>query len=307
MEETQVSSTDKKIGKADHKRKAAGIKGEVLHPHIRYVIERRRFRYIHKGEKNIDKHLNALRADVQKHLVVNAEKEEEKTLKAIASEFSLIYLALHSLHLYERYDIQEMEELIKQLKKKLGKLDDGTKAKIEAQANDWLAELDKERKIINAIYKESEGGQGFALTMFKHMHKDNVFTYVRERMLFNHAKKSEKFIEADEKIIRKAQDGTAVMQLLEHIEVKTKRMADDFRRLWMFIGNSWETVITKIAELEGIVLEATKARELPQVDAEQIPQFEARLKALEKDLLHGLRIELKQLTADVDEEMSKAN
>jgi len=311
MDEKQFKDVLDEFHKAESIVRIGGVKGEVLHPFIRQVVENYRFKRLQKRETTITKNLEELKRDIEQHLVVKSEKAEYNVIRDMIKEYVMLYFTLHSMHLFERDSLQRLAGDIDAFKKMLHNTPNPeVKKAIENIIDGWKDELENERKLINSTWHKAIGGTGWAGTLFQTLHNEGFFTRRKERVLFKQAVKDKQLIEKEISKLAGHPSIDGLKKTLKEITDKEKEMAQDYKVLWRFLTSTWDHVGEYyFGDKEGLfkqVLRAVGLHELPQRDAAQVEQIANLFKHLDEKLLHGLRIEVKQLEAEEEADLKRA-
>jgi hypothetical protein len=289
---------DKAIGEI----KIAGVKGDQLFAFLRSVTENYRFKRKQHGEAAIQEGLDDLVKSIEAHLVIESEKEEEGVLKHEIKEIVLIYLILHSIHLFERRDLLDLKKMVKEFEEHFPHVDKETakefKDSMHAIIKEWEDELEAERKMINAVWAEAKGDKGWALSMFKKLHSEGLLSRLKERSLFKDTLHEAKAVENQIEKLGSVKNRDELKALLGKVEKEEKEMTFDFEKLWQFVEMSWETVNSKLDKLVEIIHAAVFAHELPELDEKDTLEVKGLIiNKLDEKMMAALRREIKQLEA----------
>jgi hypothetical protein len=300
----------KSVDEAMHKLKAAGVKAEVLHEHIRSALESYRFKRIQKGAKHLEKELEEFKKHIEAHLVIKSEDDEYNILVTLIKEIVYIYFTLHSLHLFEKHDLNELRQFIDDFEKRFKNIDKGAlkvfQDNMRKILDEWAAEFEKEREKINSVWAEVEGRQGFALTVFMKTHNLNYMARKNMRSLFRETLKDEATVEKYIDRLKAVKNADQLRDVLTEIEVKEREMTEDYSKVWSFIDAWWQSVTKKMEEFVKLVYQAAAGHELPSDDPKQVQEITKLIvERLDKNFLQGLRIEIKQLEA-IEQDIKKA-
>ena len=115
--EKKLKTLDDEISKAKGQIHLGGLKGQKLNKFVRATFTKLHFKWIQGKENKLDADIEQFKADIEKHLVISAETHGIKAIEMIVKEYTLLYLTMHSLMLYEKYDLQELSNLIEKLTK----------------------------------------------------------------------------------------------------------------------------------------------------------------------------------------------
>lgn len=310
MEKELQDKIIKSIDEDMHKLKAAGIKAEVLHEHLRSAIESYRFKRIQKGAKQLEKALEDLKKHIEAHLVIKSEDDEYKILVTLIKEICYTYFTLHSLHLFEKHDLNELHHFVDEFGKRFKNIDKGALNEFQNNMHkvldEWETEFEKEREQINSVWAEAEGRQGFALTVFMKTHNLNYMARKNMRSLFRETLKDESTVEKHIDRLKAVKNADQLRDVLNEIEVKEKEITEDYSKVWSFIDAWWQSVTKKMGEFVKLVYQAAIGHELPSDDPKQIQEITKLIvERLDKSFLQGLRIEIKQLEA-IEQDIKKA-
>jgi hypothetical protein len=308
MEDSHFERIKKDVEKAIKKINIGGLKGQALHKFLRAAITSLYFKWIEKKEHKIDDAIKKLDEDIHNHLVLKAEVEEEKAIRLIIKDHVMLFTTIHSVLLFEKHDIFQLKDVViptfRKLAKKKGLGADTTKEITKALdfvVEKWEKQVNSLRKSINAVWQTSQGHAGTALTGFNLIHgEDNFFSRLKERHLFKDTMRDEKIIEAHVDKLMHIKDKKDLDKITETIKKEGGKMANEFNILTKFLMATWEHLDTKLAEVQKLVSEASGKHELPEKDLNQMNAIYHLVQdKLNRDYLHALRIEDKQLEAYV--------
>lgn len=310
MDKEVQDSIIKRIDDIEHKLKAAGIKGEKLHEHLRAMLESYRFKRIQKGAKHLEDALEELKKHIEEHLVIKSEDDEYKILVILLKEITYLYFTLHSLHLFEKHDLNELRDFVNEFDKKFENVDKAVIKEFQDNMHkildEWESELENERKLINSVWAEAEGRQGFGLVTFMKTHNLNYMARRNTRSMFKDTLRDESAVEKNIDRLKKVKSAEELKNLLAEIETKEREMTEDYSKIWKFIDAWWESVGKKLDEFVKIIYQAAAGHELPSDDPKQVQEIKKLiLEKLDKKFLQGLRIEVKQLEA-IEQDIKKA-
>jgi hypothetical protein len=306
--EKKFRTLDAEISKARGKIHLGGIKGQALHKNIRAAFTKLHFKWIQKKENKLEQDIEKFKADIEQHLVLSSETHGIKAIEMMVKEYSLLYLTMHSLMLYEKYDLQELSNLIEKMTKMQQKkhIDKDVilhiASMLKDEANAWKDDIEKLRMMINSVFEKSEGKAGWALTTFQAMHKEGFFIRYQERSKFRDLLKDEKKIEKALKMIESKDQIKTIDDLkkvMGTVETEEKEMANTFTVIYKMLLNSWN----HITDLMAMYLELNKggmqAHELPAAFVEKMGRLhDIIMKNLDQEYLHALRIDDKQLEGE---------
>lgn len=285
------------IGEVD----LGGVKGKVLHEHIRSVLTTLRLKWIQQGETNVENHMAALEKDLEEHLVIEAEKEVLKEIKIIVKELARIYLVFYAFMLYQREDLKELKTSIEDIAKKMeGKLSPDRVKELRKiftdLAEEWEDELTKFRDQLNSIWATAKGNAGFALALFEKTHKQGFFLRYQERKKFKDALRKTNLVDDHFDALEKVKSTETLKELLGNIETDEETAVEDFELLDKMLGSTWDTVNKEFQQLAKMIHKAVYDRELPQEDEKfMVDVREAIVRKLNKQYLHALQIDEQQL------------
>ncbi len=311
----RTKDVEKAIQEARGKIHLGGLRGESLRAFLRAAITNLHFKWIQKKERNIGNSLENFKKDIEKHLVLDAENDEIKAVKNIVKDYTYLYLTLHSLLLFEKYDLEQFEKFVEKLtnfaeKKKLDKEAVRNCVNVLTEsANMWKNDIEQLRKMINSVFERAEGKSGWALTMFEKMHKEGFFIRYQERKHFKEAIHDEKTFE---KAMKKVSGGGQIKNLdelknlMNSIKDKEKEMAYDFLIVYKMLFETWDSITKQMITLLGLTEAAAKQHEIPTKDYEKMVNLHNLIvKNLDEDYLHALRIDDKQLEGTYSEVMAR--
>jgi uncharacterized protein YdhG (YjbR/CyaY superfamily) len=314
--EDEFRTIDKQIKNASGKLHLAGTRGQVLHPFARAIFTNLHFRQIQTEKKIIDKDLEMFKENIKIHMVVNAEKNEVKTIKALIKEYSYLYMTLHNIMLYELNAIKKLEEFVTRFKKFSEDKpvpDELKKAIVKmalSESKEWKDDIENLRQMINSIFEKSEGKAGTALTIFNKMHEEGFFIRFQERKHFREILKDEQRFEATFSALlenKKVKNWDQFKAALPKIEQEEKEIADDFEVLHKALFNTWDNIIKLSCDLVKVTDEAVKQHELPGSEEARVHVALEKIQSMTTSYLHGLRIEDKQLEGSYSNLLSAIN
>ena len=304
MEDKEFNRLKQEVVDAMKKIHLGGLKGEVLHEHIRSIATNLHFRWIEKNEMKIEDLITKLDEDIKNHLVTKAENDEEHAVLLIIKDYIMLYLTVHSIMLYEKRDLAEIGEMAKEFKRlcrKKGIPDDVAKQVgdiMKKGADEWKAELEDLRKMINSVWAKANERSGWALSAFSKMHKEGFFIRYQERKRFKDALRNASDVNASEKKIRKVQSKEELIKIFTGWFEKEKNIANDYRLIAKMLFNTWAHITGQLSRILSITVDAQKIHELPKSDADQMVELHnIIIENLDKKYLHALRIDDKQLEA----------
>jgi hypothetical protein len=314
-EEDKLHRLEKKISEAKHKIHLGGLKGQALHRHIRAAFIKLHFRGIQKRETTLEKDLDKFRSDIEKHMVISAEDDETKAVELIVKEYSLLYLTMHSLLLYEKYDIAEFGKFIEKLtkfqqKKHLDKAVVEQFASIMTDdAEAWRQDIESLRKLINSVFEQAKGKEGWALTLFNKMHQEGFFIRYQERKKLRETLKDENKVEKAVKRIERPDQIKSIddiKKLMSEIKEEEKEMAEGFTVIYKMLLNSWDNITNVMSTLLDITKKAANVHEIPAADVDIMGKLhDLIVDNLDGEYLHALRIDDKQLEGEYSEVLDR--
>ncbi|MBW2972596.1 hypothetical protein KY359_06170 [Candidatus Woesearchaeota archaeon] len=304
MEKKKFEKLKQKISEAMGKTHLGGIRGESLHTHMRAFATTLHFRSLQKREASIDKHLKELQTAIDGHLVTQAEDKEHKIIKLVVRDHITLYYTLHSLLLYEKHDLEELDKIVKDFKKMCqtkGLAKDVIRNAanlLNELADDWKAEFDDFREMVNSVWATAKGGEGFALRAFEALHKGGYLARLAERRAFREALKDEQAVENIADKLHKVKSKDDLEKELGKAKEKEKEMVQDFKKISQFLFTTWKRVIKNMRTLIILIAKSVGIHELPTADSEQMHELEDLIvNKLNEKYLHALRIDDKQLEA----------
>jgi hypothetical protein len=304
MEETNFNKLKAEVAKAMGKAHLGGIKGEVLHEHLRGAITRMHFKWIERGEMRIEDVLKELDENIKEHLVVKSEKAEHKAVHLIVKDFVQLYFTMHSLLLFEKNDLEEFQKFIKEFRKfatarGLAKdVVNKTVALLKDVAKVWKDEIEEFRKMVNSVWARAKGDKGWSLTAFERMHKEGYFVRYQERKMFRQTLKDEKKVEALVDKVHKIKSAEELDKVLAAVHEDEIEIVRDFQRIEQFLFNTWDHVLGEMNRFVKIVADAAGIHELPATDSDQMRELHVMIAdRLNEQYLHALRIDDKQVEA----------
>ncbi|MBW2965231.1 hypothetical protein KY363_07275 [Candidatus Woesearchaeota archaeon] len=304
MEEAEFNKLKKEISEGVKKIHLGGIKGEVLHSHIRAAVTNLHFKWIEKKEMKAEHIIEQLEKDIEQHLVSKAELDLNNSLHLIIRDYIYLYLTAHSMLLYEKRDLEDVQKFAKdfrELCKKKGLPSDLVKQLTDIMdkgINEWKTEIEEFRKIVNAVWAKAEGRQSWALTTFSRMHKEGYFVRYQERKHFKDAVKEASKLEKNEKKLAHVQSKEQLIKEFTSWYDRMKSMTNDFTIVAKLLFNTWEHITMQMGKILDITVKAASIHELPAKDQEQMVELHNTIVGgLNKKFLHALRIDDKQLEA----------
>ncbi|MBN1543921.1 hypothetical protein JW898_00485 [Candidatus Woesearchaeota archaeon] len=304
MEEAKFNELKKEVAEGLRKLHLGGLKGEVLHEHLRAAATSFHIRRIEKYEMRADKIIDQLEEHIRQHLVSKAELDEKNAVHLIVRDYVYIYLTVHSILLYEKRDLNEIGVLANEFRKMCKKRalpEDVAKQVYEIMkkgADEWKAEFEDFRKILNSVLAKAEGRAGWTLTAFEKMHTEGYFVRYQERKRFRDALRNASKAEADVNKLRKVKTKDDLTKLFTSWYDQERNITNDYRVVAKLIFNTWDHITQQMAKLLETTIKATKIHELPARDQEQMVELHNLIVGgLEKKFLHALRIDDKQLEA----------
>jgi hypothetical protein len=293
----------KKLDEALSSLKLAGIKGETLYAHLDRWWENIEFKIVEKDMIKMQKALEKFDKDIELHMVVKAEKEDEIELEKAMKEFTRLYLQLHILHLFEREEIRELRKIVdtKRYFKGNDAATEQIKRLVTRLIDEWQKELENERKMINAVWARAKGHMGAALTLTKAMKSgEGYLKAFSERLLLRRTLRQNYLAEKNIAKLRKVKTLDELKKEIDDIAVEEAYSIEGFKKLWQFLDITWEEVAQNIDTLVERIYKAVEGYELPQDDKLFAAQIRERIVTkLEEPFLHGLREEIKQLEGEL--------
>jgi len=309
MDEAQFAKLKEAVSKAMGDTHLGGLKGEVLHEHIRGMITRLHFKWEQKGTERVKGVLDDLEKDIEEHLVIKAGSAEEKAVKMLIRDHVLLYYTMHSLLLFEKKDILEVEDFAKKLKKdfeKKGIPKDTAKFAIkifEDAIKAWREEIVNLREEINSVFARAKGRTGWSLGFFEKMHSaDGFFLRFKERRLFGQTLRDERLIEKNANKLASVKSKEELERILKSFGEETQEIVKDFVIIHKVQMATWDELTQHMNRLVEIVAKAAGIHELPLNDEQEMDQLYSLINdKLNEQYLHALRIDVKQLEAIIAE------
>jgi HEPN domain-containing protein len=309
MDEAQFAKLKAEVSKAMGDTHLGGLKGEVLHPHIRGMVTRLHFKWIQKGTERVKGVLDELEKNVEQHLVIKAGTAEEKAVKMIIRDHILLYFTLHSLMLFEKKDMNSIGDFAKKLKRefeKKGVPKDTAKFAVkvfEDAIKSWRAEIENLREEINSVFARAKGRTGWSLGFFEKMHSaDGYFIRFKERRLFGETLRDERLIEKNMNALAGVKSKEELERILKSFGEETQEVVKDFTIIHKVQLATWDELTQHMNRLIEIVAKAAGIHELPMNDQKQMDELYALInEKLNEQYLHALRLDVKQLEAIISD------
>jgi len=312
MDDDKFNQLKDEIKKAMGKTHLGGIKGEVLHKHLRQMTTDLHFKWIEHKSSDTEKLLKELDSNIGEHLVTKAEDDEHKAVHLLVKNHVYLYLTIHSLLLFEKHDLEEMTETAERFAKfcKKKRVDDETVKKIKDMlleiGADWKKDFDKFRQELNATWARAKGGQGWSNAFFERMRTEGYFSRLKEKRLFHHAVKDEAAVEKATGKLKQVKSKEELVKAFELAEKKEKEITRDFEVIFKFIFASWDHIEEQNNALLKAVADAVGIHELPHDDVDKMNELHHTITdELDKKYLHDQRIDDSQLESIYSEYVSE--
>ncbi|MFC1741821.1 hypothetical protein ACFL3V_04770 [Nanoarchaeota archaeon] len=303
MEQAKYDKLKLLIEKVMHAYHTAALKGITPHTTIRGIATSIELKYAEKEEKRIEKELDNLKKDIEKHYVTAAETDEYNIAKYILKMIRNIYRSIFNIMVFEKVELLELEHFVETVlhrsklpaivKKDLGD-------KIVALATDWQKNLRSLQNGANAVFASGKGQKTVSLQLTKMLHTQGA-SYMKRRQEINGVKDAHRDAATAEDLGRKILK--IHFKSKEDAETKVqnfystyKRSLEEFEKAVKLIFIDWEEAFQYLREEDATVEKAAAEHELPELDKKQMKELrQVIVNKISESFIHNIREGINQL------------